>query len=127
MSSHSALGGHVEIGDYANVGWGVGIHQFCKVGKYAMVGASGKAVQDIMPFMLTDGNPSRVRCVNVVNLRRNGFSETQIADVRRIFKIFYTSGLNRRQAMDALLSDEINPIFRETVLTFIAASTRGLA
>ena len=127
MSSHAALGGHVTVDDYANIGWSAGIHQFCRVGKYAMVGASGKAVQDIMPFMLADGNPSKVRCVNVINLQRHGFSEEEIAATRRIFKIFYTRGLNRRQAIDALLETETNSPLREAVLAFLSASTRGLA
>ncbi|MDR2436273.1 MAG: acyl-ACP--UDP-N-acetylglucosamine O-acyltransferase [Puniceicoccales bacterium] len=127
MSSHAALGGHVTVDDYANIGWSAGIHQFCKVGKYAMVGASGKAVQDIMPFMLADGNPSKVRCVNAINLQRNGFSEEEIAAIRHIFKIFYSRGLNRRQAVDVLLGTETSFPFCKTVLAFISESTRGLA
>ncbi|MDR2720980.1 MAG: acyl-ACP--UDP-N-acetylglucosamine O-acyltransferase [Puniceicoccales bacterium] len=127
MSSHAALGGHVMVDDHANIGWSTGIHQFCKVGKYAMVGASGKAVQDIMPFMLADGNPSKVRCVNVINLQRNGFSEDEIADIKRIFKIFYLRGLNRQQAIDTLLNAKTNFPFREIVLSFISKNTRGLA
>jgi UDP-N-acetylglucosamine acyltransferase len=127
MSSQAALGGHITVDNYANIGWSTGIHQFCKEGKYAMVGTSGKAVQDILPFMLADGNPSKVRCVNAINLQRHGFSEEEIADRRRIFKIFSSRGLNRRQAVDALIDPETDFPFREIVLAFISKSTRGLA
>ena len=54
MSSHAALGGHVEVHDFANIGWGSGVHQFCQVGRYAMLSACSKLVQDVPPFMLAD-------------------------------------------------------------------------
>ena len=54
MSSHSALGGHVEIDDHVNIGWGAGVHQFCRLGAYSMVSACSKLVQDVPPFMLAD-------------------------------------------------------------------------
>ncbi|MDR1255444.1 MAG: acyl-ACP--UDP-N-acetylglucosamine O-acyltransferase [Puniceicoccales bacterium] len=127
MSAQAALGGHVEIDDYANIGWSAGIHQFCKIGKYAMVGAASKTVQDILPFMLADGNPSKVRYINVVNLQRNGFSEAQISDAKRIFKIFYLKNLNRQQALDVLNGENLNPSLRETILTFLSKSIRGFA
>ena len=60
MSSHSALGGHVRVYDHVNIGWGAGVHQFCKVGRHAMVSACSKLVQDVPPFMLADGSPAEV-------------------------------------------------------------------
>ncbi|MDR3274058.1 MAG: acyl-ACP--UDP-N-acetylglucosamine O-acyltransferase [Puniceicoccales bacterium] len=125
MSAQAALGGHVEVGDYANIGWSAGIHQFCRVGQYAMVGACSKVVQDVPPYMLADGNPSKVRYINILNLQRNGFSKAQINDAKRIFKIFYACGLNRQQAMDTLINEKVDSSLRENVLTFISTSTRG--
>jgi UDP-N-acetylglucosamine acyltransferase len=127
MSAQAALAGHVEIGDYANIGWSSGVHQFCKVGKYAMIGACSKIIQDVLPFMLADGNPAKVRYINVVNMQRNGFSKVQISNAKRIFKIFYTQGLNRQQALHALAKEEIDPSLRKAMLSFISTSTRGLA
>jgi UDP-N-acetylglucosamine acyltransferase len=127
MSAQAAFGGHIEVEDRANIRWSAGIHQFCRVGKYAMVRACSKVVQDILPCMLADGNPSKVRYINVINLQRNGFSEAQINDAKRIFKIFYTRGLNRQQAMDVLINEEIDSSLREVVLAFISTNSRGLA
>jgi UDP-N-acetylglucosamine acyltransferase len=127
MSSQAALGGYAEVGDHANIGWNTGIHQFCRVGKYAIAGACGKIVQDVMPFMLADGNPARIRYINVISLRRNGFSEAQIGDAKRIFKIFYASGLNHQQATDAMNGTEIDGAMRQTIIDFISKGTRGLA
>jgi acyl-[acyl carrier protein]--UDP-N-acetylglucosamine O-acyltransferase len=68
-----------------------------------------------------------VRCVNVINLQHHGFSEEEIAAIRRIFNICYSRGLNRRHAVDVLLDTETSFPFCKTVLAFISESTRGLA
>lgn len=128
MSSHSALGGHVQVGNRVNIGWGAGLHQFCRVGDHAMVGAASKVVQDVPPFMIADGNPAMVRTTNKVGLERAGFSPEDINLVRRVFKMFYKEGLNRRQAAEKL-SAEL-PVDHSLVLTFLAfveGSERGLS
>lgn len=128
MSSHAALGGHVVIGDRVNIGWGSGLHQFCRVGDYAMIGAASKIVQDVPPYVIADGNPAMVRTTNKVGMERAGFSADDLALVRRIFKMFYREGLNRRQASEKLRADSSfeNPIV-QTFLEFAEASERGLS
>lgn len=128
MSSHSALGGHVEVGSHVNIGWGVGIHQFCRLGDYAMAGAASKVVQDVPPFMIADGNPATVRTINKVGLERAGFSVDDIALVRRVFKVYYREGLNRRQAAERLQEDAgIQNVLVQNFLTFAEGSERGLS
>ena len=128
MSSHAALGGHVEVNDHVNIGWGVGVHQFCRIGDYAMAGAASKVVQDIPPYMISDGSPAEVRTPNKIGLERAGYSKEEIALVRRIFKAFYKDGLNRRQAVESLrqagLAEEAVVI---KFLKFIQKSERGLS
>jgi UDP-N-acetylglucosamine acyltransferase len=129
MSSHSALGGHVEVHDHVNVGWGAGVHQFCKIGRHAMVSACSKLVQDVPPFMLADGSPAEVRSINKVGMERHGFPPESIEEVRKIFKTLYKSNLNRSQAIEKLkeVGDlEENPLVRE-FSDFVANSDRGLA
>lgn len=128
MSSHAALGGHVQIGDRVNVGWGAGLHQFCRVGDYAMVGAASKVVQDVPPFMIADGNPAMVRTTNKVGLERAGFTPEEVNLVRRVFKMFYKEGLNRRQAAEKLsaAASGDNRIVK-TFLAFVEGSERGLS
>ena len=128
MSSHSALGGHVIVDDYVNIGWGVGIHQFCRIGTYAMCGACSKVVQDVLPFMIADGNPAAVRTVNKVGMERQNFSTDDIAAARQAFKRFYREGLNRSQASEQLKeSDLAESTVIQQVLAFAEASDRGLA
>jgi len=128
MSSHAALGGHVRIGDHVNVGWGAGVHQFCRVGDFGMVGAASKVVQDVPPFMIADGSPAMVRTTNKVGLERASFTSEDIALVRRVFKLFYKEGLNRRQATERLsgVAGKENPIVK-TFLNFVEDSGRGLS
>ena len=75
MSSHSALGGHVVVAYHVNIGLGVGVHQFCRLGRNCMVSACSKLVQDVAPFMLADGSPAEVRSINKVGMERNGFTK----------------------------------------------------
>ena len=129
MSSHSALGGHVEVQDYVNVGWNAGVHQFCKIGRHAMISACSKLVQDVPPFMLADGSPAEVRSINKVGMERYGFSPDTIEEVRMIFKTLYKSNLNRSQAIEKLKgANELkeNSLILEFT-DFISTSDRGIA
>jgi len=128
MSSHAALGGHVVVGDHVNVGWGAGVHQFCRLGDYAMVGAASKVVQDVPPFMISDGSPAGVRTSNKVGLERAGFSREEISLVRRMFKVFYKEGLNRKQAAEKLeAAGFANAAVVIKFLDFLKTSERGLS
>lgn len=128
MSSHAALGGHVVVGDHVNIGWGVGVHQFCRLGDHCMVGAASKVVQDVPPYLISDGNPAVARTVNKIGLERNGFSKEDIAQVRHVFKVFYKAGFNRSQAVAQLAADQAidHPVVK-TFLDFTADSERGLS
>ena len=127
MSGNSALAGHVIIGNQINIAWSAGIHQFCQIGDYAMISACSKVVQDILPFMIADGNPASVRAVNKIGLQRNGFSEAEINDIKEIFKELYKSGKNRTQALDFLEKRFSENSNYDQILRFIKNSNRGLA
>jgi UDP-N-acetylglucosamine acyltransferase len=120
------LGGHVEIGDYSNIGGLVGIHQFSKVGKFVMVESSTKIHKDIPPYILAGRLPIRYRGLNLVGLRRNGFSTEVIQSIKDVYRVIYDSGLNFKDALEKVKSDfklteEINEIIQ-----FIEKSTRGI-
>jgi UDP-N-acetylglucosamine acyltransferase len=129
MSSQSALGGHVEVDDHVTIGWGVGIHQFCRLGRHSMVSACSKLVQDVPPFMLADGSPAEVRSINKVGMLRAGYSKDFIDNTKSVFKVLYRGDLNRRQAIDYL---QAKPNLAEEEITkeiiqFTEKSERGLA
>ena len=127
MSSQSALAGHVIVEDHVNIGWGTGMHQFCRVGAHAMLGGLAKVVQDVAPFMIADGNPAVIRSINKVGLERGGFTPEQIGRVKHIYRILFREGLNRAQAVEKLKAhpEAASAEFRH-VLAFAAVSERGM-
>lgn len=106
VSAHAALGGHVILEDHAVIGWGSGVHQFCRVGAYAMLSASSKSVKDTPPFMMADGSPAKVCAINKVKMQRLGFSADEINAAASAFKTIYMRGLTRPQALETLASRE---------------------
>ncbi len=129
MSSHSALGGHVEVDDFVNIGWNAGVHQFCRLGKHCMVSACSKLVQDVPPYMLADGFPAEVRSINKVGMERHGFSSEDLENVRAVFKTIYKSDFNRSQAMLALTDESSlsQSSVTQEIIEFIRSSERGVA
>ena len=119
------IAGHVEIEDYAFVSGLVGMHQFIRVGRYAMVGGMARLTRDVLPFSLVEGHPARLRGINLVGLRRRGFSSDRIKSISEAIKIIMEMG-DIREAI-ALLREKFpnNPDIRYLV-EFIEKSKRGV-
>jgi UDP-N-acetylglucosamine acyltransferase len=128
MSNGAVLAGHVLVEDHVVIGGYGGIHQFCRLGAFAMLSATAKLVHDLPPFLIADGTPAEVRAVNKVGLERNGFTAPQLERVKQIHRILYRDGLNRSQALEKLAAhaDAASAEFQR-VLTFARQSERGLA
>jgi UDP-N-acetylglucosamine acyltransferase len=126
FSNNGTLAGHVQVGDNAVMGGLTAVHQFCRVGRFAITGGCSKIVQDVPPFMIADGNPAEVRGINTVGLERKGFAADKIKTIKEAFRLIYRSKFNTRQAIEALrkelpASEEINQI-----IEFIEQSERGI-
>lgn len=107
ISNAVALAGHVHIEYRAVIGGVLGIHQFVHIGRLAMVGGMSRIDRDVPPYMLVEGNPSRVRSLNLVGLKRAGLSSTDTNCLKGAFRNLYRSGLTFNQAIEQLegLSD----------------------
>lgn len=119
------VGGHGEIGDGALLSALASLHQFVRIGQYAMMGGSARAVMDVPPFMTVI---TRNACsgVNVVGMRRAGFSSQEIAELRRAYKLLYRSGLPVAKAIDRI-ENEVETEAGRGLLAFLRApSRRGL-
>jgi len=127
MSAQSALAGHVVVEDYVNIGWGSGVHQFCRVGAHAMIGAMSKVVQDVPPYIIADGNAAIARSINKVGLERNGFTVDRLEAVKQAFRVFYRAGHNRTQAFEKMHAHALGTSedFKR-FLTFVERSERGV-
>ena len=126
MANGAALSGHVTVHDRAILGGITGIHQFCVIGTMAFVGGMARVNKDVLPYMLVEGHPARCFGPNTVGLQRNGLNSEAIQRIRRIYKVIYRSGLNTTQAVEKIQADiEASPE-RDLLLSFIAASQRGI-
>jgi UDP-N-acetylglucosamine acyltransferase len=127
LTNGATLGGHVHIGDGANISAFVGIHQFCRIGRFAFVGGYSVLTQDVLPFAKVVGQrPPRVFGMNIIGLRRNGFGKERIAAIKQIYGFLFYSGLNTTQAVQAIRAECPAGEDRDEILAFIAASKRGL-
>ncbi|MGB9742671.1 MAG: acyl-ACP--UDP-N-acetylglucosamine O-acyltransferase [bacterium] len=129
LTSGVLLGGHSEIHDGACLGGATGVHQYCRIGRLAMVGAHTYINRDIPPFMLAAGNPCRVFGLNLIGLQRAGFSREKIAILKEAWCLLYRSSLSLDQALNRveaeLLSGPAEIEIRQ-LLEFCAASQRGI-
>jgi UDP-N-acetylglucosamine acyltransferase len=125
MANNVALAGHVDVGDRAFLSGGVVVHQFCRVGRLAMVGGLSKVVQDCLPFVITDGHPARARGLNVVGLRRAGFAAAQIRVLREAYRLLLRSGLHLEVALGRMAALQ-DPLADE-MANFVRGSKRGFA
>ena len=120
------VGGHVQIGDRACLGGNAAVHQFCRIGRLAMVGGCTKVVQDIPPFMLTDGSSSMIVGLNRIGLRRAGFDRNDIAQLKDAYRLIYRQGLTFGAMVEAL--EEQFPIgVAAEFATFFQSGERGFA
>jgi UDP-N-acetylglucosamine acyltransferase len=119
--------GHTVIGDRAILGAMVGIHQFARVGKMAMVGAGAMVSHDAPPFATVQGDRARLVAVNLVGLQRNGFTVEQKALVKRVFRLLFWRAGTLHQRLEFVRSSALHrdPICRE-IVDFVAASKRGV-
>jgi UDP-N-acetylglucosamine acyltransferase len=121
----ATLAGHVEVEDYANVGAFSGVHQFCRVGKYAFIGGYSVVTKDALPFAKTVGNRARIYGINTIGLKRRGFSQETIAELRRAHRVLLHANTSRAVAQiegdPGLQSPEVR-----YVVDFIKSSKRGV-
>jgi UDP-N-acetylglucosamine acyltransferase len=126
FSNNGTLAGHVQVGDHAIMGGLTAVHQFCRLGRFAITGGCSKIVQDVPPFMIADGNPAKVRGINVVGLERAGFSAETIKAIKEAFRLIYRSKFNTRQAIEAIQQELPASAEITQIIEFIRTSERGI-
>jgi len=126
MANGATLAGYVKVGPQAVLSGYVGVHQFVRIGRLAMVGGLSKVVMDVPPFLLVDGHPARIFGLNVVGLRRKGFSASERELIKRVYGVIYRSSLPLNKALD-LAKEEFSAyeLARE-IIVFFEGSKRGV-
>ncbi len=126
VASGSQLGGHVQLGDHATVGGLAGVHQFCRIGKYAMLGAKSYLNQDLPPYLLACGNRAVVFGVNVRGLQRHTFSRSDIEGIKEIYRLLYRSSFGSSKVLEMLEDKAADNDYAGDFLGFMRTSQRGI-
>lgn len=120
----AGIAGHTVIEDKVFISGGVMVHQFVRIGEYAMLGGNTKITMDCPPYMLVDGRPAAVRGLNTVGLKRAGFSKQDLSALRRAYRILYQ---DNKKLSDALIEIEgIGCHSTSHLVDFIRQSERGM-
>jgi UDP-N-acetylglucosamine acyltransferase len=102
ISNSVAIAGHVHIESRSVISGVLGIHQFVHIGSFAMVGGMSRIERDVPPYMLVEGNPSRIRSLNLVGLKRGGFTTEEFQILKKAFRILYRSELLFKDSLEQL-------------------------
>ena len=123
----ATLGGHVHVEDFANVSAGSGVHQFCRVGRYAFIGGYSVVTKDALPYARTVGNRARIYGLNTIGLIRRGFTSDTITRLKKTFRYLLQSKLNTSAALQHIEADETLACTDvQYLLEFIRRSERGV-
>lgn len=126
MVNSSALAGHSIVENNVILSGLVGVHQFTRIGKFAMLSGGSMANQDIIPFVIAQGDRAKPVCLNLVGLKRAGFDNERIKAIKYAFKVLFFKGYKLEEALEKLekenISDDVNWIIK-----FCRESKRGIA
>lgn len=123
IAPSTGLGGFVTVEDKAFISGGVMVHQFVHIGSFAMLGGNAKITQDVLPYMICDGNPAHISGLNKVGLRRSGFNMEDLRALKKAYQLIFSSDSKLEQRLSSL-SQQSN-VFAEHLLSFIQSSKRG--
>jgi len=126
MVNSAAAAGHTHIDNNAIISGLVGIHQFTRIGKYAMLSGGAMANQDIIPYVIAQGDRARPVGLNIVGLKRNGFNIEVIKAIKYVFKTLFFKGLKLEEAIEKLSKENL-PQEAKDILEFCKGTKRGIA
>jgi UDP-N-acetylglucosamine acyltransferase len=126
MVNYAGLSGYVQVEDRAFISGHNAVHQFVRIGYLAMVSGASRVVKDIPPFMIAEGNPTRIRGLNVVGMRRLGLASKVRGELRHAYRLLYRSGLNTSQALAGMRQVGLTSSEVQRLISFIEAAKRGI-
>jgi len=126
IGNATQLAGEIEIDDWAILAGGVLVHQFCKIGAHVMIQGGSRLPKDIPPYIIVGREPASYAGLNLVGLRRRGFTTQQIDTIHDTYRLIYQSGLNNSDAMNQVKANIPDSPERNNIISFIQSSSRGI-
>lgn len=124
IANHSALAGHVTVEKGVFISGGVVFHQFCRIGRYSMIGGFTGVNKDVPPYMIVRG-PSVIRGVNLIGLKRSGMSPDERKEIKEVYRLLYLAGKSQEEALSEIKERFDSENVRHMV-DFIESSKRGI-
>jgi UDP-N-acetylglucosamine acyltransferase len=125
IASCALIAGYVEIENQAFISGGVVVHQYSKIGRLAMIGGNSRVNSDLPPFFLYSDFNAAAKGVNIVGLKRAGFSSADIGAIKKIYRILYRSGLKLEDALRRI-EEECPSEYSQHIVNFVRRSERGI-
>jgi UDP-N-acetylglucosamine acyltransferase len=119
FSNNVMLAGHCTVGDFAIIGGGAGVHQFARIGDHAFVGGMSAIENDVIPYGMALGNRAYLAGLNIIGLRRRGFSREQIHDLRRAYRLLFAQEGSLSERVDDLAAEFSDHPTVHEILDFI--------
>lgn len=126
MANLATLAGHVVVEDYAYIGGLVVVHQFTRIGAYAMVGGFSGIGQDIPPYTMASGPRAKLFGLNSVGLKRHGFTDSTINELKKAYKILFREKLTLKEALKKVQKEFSHSKEIKHLVEFIEKNTRGV-
>lgn len=126
LTSYVGLAGEVEVFEHAIIAGNSAAHQFTRIGAHAMLGGGSLVSMDVPPYVLAADRPLSYQGVNIVGLRRRGFTPEQIDNIKNIYNVMYNSGLNRSDACAKIDETFPDSVEKSVILDFVRSSKRGI-
>ena len=126
FANNASIAGHVHVGDGVILGGFTGVHQFCKIGSYAMTSLYSVVNMDIPAFVMVQGYPARARGMNFEGMKRRGYSKELISQLRAAYRTLYRSGLTLAEALARLQEEAGDSAEMAMLLDSLQRSERGI-
>ncbi len=126
MANAANLAGHVHVEDYAIIGGMTGVHQFTRIGAHCIIGGVSAVNKDIPPFVTASGNHARLFGLNLIGLKRRGFTEETISALKQAYRLVFRSSLLLRKAVEKVRQEVPDLPEVRQFLAFIEQSERGV-
>lgn len=126
LANNATLAGHIVIRDYVTIGGLVAIHQFVRIGEYAYVGGKSAVPKDIPPYVIAAGDRAKLHGLNRVGLKRHGFSESTVAALKKVYRIFFRFGITLNEAIERSQAEVDHLPEVINFINFIKSSQRGI-
>jgi UDP-N-acetylglucosamine acyltransferase len=126
IGNATQLAGEIEVDDYAILSGGTLAHQFTRIGKHVMIQGGSRLGKDIPPYIVAGREPITYSGVNIIGLKRRGFTSDQICAIQEIYRILYQSGFNNSAAIKHIEATVPDSEEKQEIISFVVNSQRGI-